>query len=84
MTCPHGPAARPRFFDAQAAGATDEQLQAVVAEGLQEIYFRDRGRRADGLHVESTGIDYIELGFERGWRDGPIAHQVWLSARVGT
>lgn len=52
-----------RLFTAQAAGATDQQLQAVVAEGLQEIYFRDRGRRADGLHVEFTDIDYVELDF---------------------
>jgi hypothetical protein len=52
-----------RLFDAQAAGATDEQLQAVVAEGLQEQYFKDRGRRADGLLVEFTDIDYVELDF---------------------
>ncbi|MEU0836610.1 telomere-protecting terminal protein Tpg [Streptomyces sp. NPDC056231] len=52
-----------RLFDAQAVGATDEQLQAVVAEGLQEQYFKDRGRRADGLLVEFTDIDYVELDF---------------------
>ncbi|MFE2428982.1 telomere-protecting terminal protein Tpg [Streptomyces sp. NPDC059373] len=52
-----------RLFDAQAAGATDEQLQAVVAEGLQEQYFKDRGRRAQGLLVEFTDIDYVELDF---------------------
>ncbi|MEV0494487.1 telomere-protecting terminal protein Tpg [Streptomyces atratus] len=52
-----------RLFDAQAAGATDQQLQAVVAEGLQEQYFKDRGRRAEGLLVEFTDIDYVELDF---------------------
>jgi hypothetical protein len=52
-----------RLFDAQAAGATEHQLQAIAAEGLQEIYFKDRGRRADGLEVEFTDIDYIEVDF---------------------
>lgn len=52
-----------RLFDAQAAGATDAELQAVLAEGLQEIYFKDSGRRADGLLVEFTDIDYVELDF---------------------
>ncbi|MGY1456866.1 telomere-protecting terminal protein Tpg [Streptomyces sp. SS8] len=50
-----------RLFDAQAAGATDTQLQAVVAEGLQEVYFRDGGHRAPGLMVEFTDIDYIDF-----------------------
>ncbi|MDQ0792268.1 helix-turn-helix domain-containing protein [Streptomyces sp. B1I3] len=52
-----------RLFDAQAAGATEQQLQAVIAEGLQEQYFKDRGRRAQGLQVEFTDIDYVELDF---------------------
>ncbi|MFI0220445.1 telomere-protecting terminal protein Tpg [Streptomyces lydicus] len=52
-----------RLFDAQAAGATEQQLQNIAAEGLQEIYFKDRGRRADGLLVELTDIDYVELDF---------------------
>ncbi|MFG3510818.1 telomere-protecting terminal protein Tpg [Streptomyces sp. NPDC047821] len=52
-----------RLFEAKAAGATDAELQAVLAEGLQEIYFKDSGRRADGLLVEFTDIDYVELDF---------------------
>jgi transcriptional regulator with XRE-family HTH domain len=52
-----------RLFDAQAAGASDTQLQAIAAEGLQEVYFRDGGRRAPGLTVEFTDIDYIEFGY---------------------
>ncbi|MEV7471972.1 XRE family transcriptional regulator [Streptomyces kronopolitis] len=52
-----------RLFDAQAAGAPEQQLQNIVAEGLQEIYFKDHGRRADGLLVEFTDIDYVELDF---------------------
>lgn len=52
-----------RLFDAQAAGATEQQLQRIAAEGLQEIYFKDSGRRAQGLEVEFTDIDYVELDF---------------------
>lgn len=52
-----------RLFDAQTAGASEQQLQAVIAEGLQEQYFKDRGRRAEGLLVEFTDIDYVELDF---------------------
>ncbi|WP_077191336.1 telomere-protecting terminal protein Tpg [Streptomyces lydicus] len=57
------PAYAARLFDAQASGATEQQLQNIAAEGLQEIYFKDRGRRADGLMVEFTDIDYVELDF---------------------
>ncbi|MDF3300244.1 telomere-protecting terminal protein Tpg [Streptomyces tropicalis] len=57
------PAYAGRLFDAHAAGATEQQLQEIVAEGLQEIYFRDRGRRADGLMVEFTDIDYIDVDY---------------------
>jgi hypothetical protein len=30
---------------------------------LQEVYFKDRGRRAQDLEVEFTDIDYVELEF---------------------
>lgn len=42
------PAYAARLFDAHAAGATDQQLQEIAAEGLQEVYFKDRGRNAPG------------------------------------
>jgi transcriptional regulator with XRE-family HTH domain len=57
------PAYAARLFDAQAAGAGEQQLRAIAAEGLQEIYFKDRGRRAQDLAVEFTDIDYVELDF---------------------
>lgn len=57
------PAYAARLFDAQSAGATEQQLQAIAAEGLQEVYFKDRGRRAHDLEVEFTDIDYVELDF---------------------
>jgi hypothetical protein len=50
-----------RLFDAQAAGATEQQLQAILAEGLGEMYFRDRGRRAHGLMVEFTDVEQLDF-----------------------
>ncbi|MCX4970582.1 XRE family transcriptional regulator [Streptomyces sp. NBC_00654] len=52
-----------RLFDARTAGAEERQLRDIAAEGLQEQYFKDRGRRAEGLQVEFTDIDYVELDF---------------------
>lgn len=46
-----------RLFDARAQGADDRELRAIVAEGLQEIYFKDGGTRADQLRVEFTDVD---------------------------
>jgi hypothetical protein len=57
------PAFAARLFEAQAAGTAEQQLQTITAEGLQEIYVKDRGRRAQGLEVKFTDIDYIELEF---------------------
>lgn len=57
------PAYAARLFDAQTAGAPEQELRRIAAEGLQEIYFKDAGRRADGLLVEFTDIDYVELDF---------------------
>ncbi|MER5201087.1 telomere-protecting terminal protein Tpg [Streptomyces sp. NPDC002755] len=52
-----------RLFDAQRHGASDTEMRAIVAEGLQEIYFKDGGRRADHLEVELNDIDYIDVSF---------------------
>ncbi|MFG3499020.1 telomere-protecting terminal protein Tpg [Streptomyces sp. NPDC047928] len=52
-----------RLFDAQAGGATERQLRDIAAEALQEQYFKDHGRRAPGLRVEFTDIDYVELEY---------------------
>lgn len=52
-----------RLFAAQSAGAGEDRLRAIAAEGLQEIYFQDRGRRAQGLQVDFTDIDYVEFEF---------------------
>ncbi|MDO0930155.1 XRE family transcriptional regulator [Streptomyces sp. TG1A-8] len=50
-----------RLFDAQDAGASEQQLRAIAAEGLGEMYFRDGGRRAHGLEVEFTDVEHLEF-----------------------
>ncbi|WP_192342366.1 telomere-protecting terminal protein Tpg [Streptomyces sp. VITNK9] len=50
-----------RLLDAQDAGADERQLRALAAEALGEMYFRDGGRRAAGLHVEFTDIEQAEF-----------------------
>jgi hypothetical protein len=41
------------------AGATDRQVRQITAEALGQVYFRDGGRRAHGLDVEYTDVEYI-------------------------
>ncbi|MFI8258877.1 telomere-protecting terminal protein Tpg [Streptomyces filamentosus] len=48
-----------RILDAQAAGATDRDLQQATADALGETYFRQGGTRAHGLDVELTDIEQI-------------------------
>ncbi|MGW5679537.1 telomere-protecting terminal protein Tpg [Streptomyces sp. NPDC003860] len=51
-----------RLFDAQ-QGRSTESPNEVIAEGLQEHYFKDNGHRADHLEVEFTDIDYIDFEY---------------------
>ncbi|MFF1836971.1 telomere-protecting terminal protein Tpg [Streptomyces sp. NPDC058231] len=57
------PAYADRLFDAQQQGAGDHRMREIVAEGLQEIYFKDGGRRAEHLEVAFTDIDYFDVSF---------------------
>ncbi|MEU1409802.1 XRE family transcriptional regulator [Streptomyces sp. NPDC005728] len=51
-----------RLFEAQEAGASDQQLREIAAEGLKEVYFQDNGRRAGQLEeVRFTDIEHIEF-----------------------
>ncbi|MEZ0070342.1 putative transcriptional regulator [Streptacidiphilus sp. MAP12-20] len=54
------PAYAARLFDAHQTGAGEDQLTAIIAEGLQELYFKDDGRRAQQLQVRLTDIDYLD------------------------
>ncbi|MFJ3791483.1 telomere-protecting terminal protein Tpg [Kitasatospora sp. NPDC090091] len=51
-----------RLFTAQDHGAGDQQMREIMAEGFQEIYFKDGGRAA-GLEVEFTGIQAIDVKY---------------------
>ncbi|MGW7433323.1 telomere-protecting terminal protein Tpg [Streptomyces sp. NPDC054861] len=48
-----------RLLDAQDQGATEQQMRRITAEALGEVYFRDGGRRAHGLDVEYTDVEYV-------------------------
>jgi hypothetical protein len=51
-----------RLFEAREQGAEERQLREIAAEGLQETYFKDGGRRAAGLQVEYTDLEHVEFG----------------------
>ncbi|MGW7528763.1 telomere-protecting terminal protein Tpg [Streptomyces sp. NPDC054783] len=50
-----------RLFAARDAGATEDQLLQIAAEGLGEMYFRADNTRAQGLDVEFTDVDQIDI-----------------------
>ncbi|MEU5902474.1 telomere-protecting terminal protein Tpg [Streptomyces venezuelae] len=58
------PAYAQRLFDARNAGASDQQMRGIIAEGFKEVYFQDGGGRAMGLSdVEINDIDYLDLDY---------------------
>ncbi|TGA91164.1 XRE family transcriptional regulator [Streptomyces sp. MZ04] len=50
-----------RLFEAHDRGATENQLLQIAAQGMGEHYFRDNNRRAQGLDVEFTDVEEIEI-----------------------
>ncbi|MHC0433515.1 telomere-protecting terminal protein Tpg [Streptomyces sp. O3] len=53
-----------RLFDAQAAGASDQHLRGIIADGFRTVYFQDDGSRALGLSdVSLNDIDYLDLDY---------------------
>lgn len=51
-----------RLFEAQEAGASDQELQEIAADALREVYFQDGGRRAGSLEeVRFTDIEHLEF-----------------------
>ncbi|MFF4054055.1 telomere-protecting terminal protein Tpg [Streptomyces chartreusis] len=53
-----------RLFDARDAGASDQQMRGIIAEGFKDVYFQDSGVRALGLSdVEINDIDYLDLDY---------------------
>ncbi|WP_328982798.1 XRE family transcriptional regulator [Streptomyces mirabilis] len=53
-----------RLFDARDAGASDQEMRGIIAEGFKDVYFQDGGSRAMGLSdVEINDIDYLDLDY---------------------
>lgn len=59
-----------RRFKAQGADA-GEHLRDTAAEGLDEVCFRDGGRRARGPKVEFTDVGHLAFDLEQ-----PTGHRV--------
>lgn len=50
------------LYEAKQAGASDDELAQIVAQGLRDDYFTDGGTRAQSLQsVELTDIDHIRF-----------------------
>ncbi|MFJ5231246.1 telomere-protecting terminal protein Tpg [Kitasatospora sp. NPDC088391] len=49
------------LYAARDAGATETDQRRILATALQEHYFKDGGRRADGLTAEINDLGWIEL-----------------------
>ncbi|MBB1254638.1 XRE family transcriptional regulator [Streptomyces sp. OF3] len=56
------PATTAQLLAAHQAGAGEQQLAQILADGLGHAYFRDRGQRAHGLEVEISDVDYLDVG----------------------
>jgi hypothetical protein len=53
-----------RLFDARDAGASDQEMRGIIAEGFKDVYFQDGGVRAIGLSdVAINDIDYMDFDF---------------------
>lgn len=53
------------LFAAREAGAGEQQQTAIIARGLGHAYFRDGGRRAHGLQVAFTDIEFADFDMGR-------------------
>ncbi|MEU2026818.1 hypothetical protein ABZ565_32470 [Streptomyces sp. NPDC016469] len=60
---PSHPPTRARLLACTGHRCRREELWDIVAEGLQEIYFRDNGRRAEGIFVVFADIEHAALGY---------------------
>lgn len=55
------PTTAAQLLNAHQAGADEQQLREILADGIGHSYFRDQGRRAHDLGVELADIDYLDL-----------------------
>ncbi|MFF2148781.1 telomere-protecting terminal protein Tpg [Kitasatospora sp. NPDC058190] len=50
-----------RLYEARDAGASQDEQERILAEGLREHYFKDNGHRARGLDVELNDIAWMDV-----------------------
>jgi transcriptional regulator with XRE-family HTH domain len=50
-----------RLYEARDAGASQAQQEQLLADALQEHYFKDGGRRASGLVAEINGLNWMDV-----------------------
>lgn len=49
------------LYAARAAGATRTEQERILADALQEHYFKDGGRRARGLSTELNDLAWMDV-----------------------
>nr|WP_258021128.1 hypothetical protein [Streptomyces anatolicus] len=49
------------LFAARDAGAGEQQQTAILARALGHAYFRDGGRRAHGLHITFSDVEFADF-----------------------
>ncbi|WP_437109813.1 telomere-protecting terminal protein Tpg [Streptomyces sp. enrichment culture] len=52
-----------RILEAQERGATDDELQPLLAEAITESYFREGGTARAGLRADFRDVDYLQIDF---------------------
>ncbi len=51
-------------FNARDAGAGDQQLRQIIAEGFKDVYFQNSGNRATALtDITPNDIDYLDIDY---------------------
>ncbi|MFF4427468.1 telomere-protecting terminal protein Tpg [Streptomyces sp. NPDC001549] len=61
ITQPLSGAVARELFAAGDAGAGEQQQMVILARALEHAYFRDRGRRAHGLQVSFSDLEFADF-----------------------
>ncbi|MHB6912722.1 telomere-protecting terminal protein Tpg [Streptomyces sp. DB-54] len=52
-----------RILDAKERGATDDELQPLLAEAITDSYFREGGTARAGLRADFQDVEHVEISF---------------------
>ncbi|CQR59526.1 Hypothetical C [Streptomyces leeuwenhoekii] len=52
-----------RILDAKERGATDDELQPLLAEAITESYFREGGTARAGLRMNFRDVEHPQIDF---------------------